>query len=331
MRIVRVPESFRPPVKNILWHQAELPRLARQFQLDVLHVPSYRRLLWPQPCALVATIHDLAPFRVARKYDWRRMFYGRVVVRQLARRQDRVIAISQNTARDVRTFFGVPDQRVSVIHNGLEHARFFPGSAAAARAEVSRKHGLRKPFFLYLARLEHPGKNHTRLIAAFNQFKAATNSPWQLVFAGSDWHGAETIHTAVRSSPFAADIRSLGFVADPELPDLYRAADVFVYPSLYEGFGMPPVEAMACGCPVISSDCGSLGEVVGDAAAVVDPQDVHSMAQQLITLANDAVLRARLRIAGLARAQCFNWQRTAEQTLEVYRQAAKSGTIIANS
>ncbi|MDB6020644.1 MAG: glycosyltransferase family 1 protein, partial [Pedosphaera sp.] len=100
MRIVRVPESFRPPVKNILWHQAELPRLARQFKLDVLHVPSYRRLLWPQPCALVATIHDLAPFRVARKYDWRRMFYGRVVVRQLARRQDRVIAISQNTARD---------------------------------------------------------------------------------------------------------------------------------------------------------------------------------------------------------------------------------------
>src|SRR5579872_4651082 len=94
MEIVPVPERFRPPVKNILWHQTTLPGLARQRQLDVLHVPSYRRLLWPKPCALVATIHDLAPFRIAKKYDWKRMFYGRVVARRLARRQDRVIAIS---------------------------------------------------------------------------------------------------------------------------------------------------------------------------------------------------------------------------------------------
>src|SRR5213076_81814 len=101
MEFVVVPERFRPPVKNILWHQTELPSLVRQLRLDVLHVPSYRRLLWPKPCALVATIHDLAPFHVARKYDWKRMFYGRVVARKLARRQDEIIAISANTARDI--------------------------------------------------------------------------------------------------------------------------------------------------------------------------------------------------------------------------------------
>ena len=321
MQIVPVPERFRPPVQNILWHQVQLPKLVRQLRLDVLHVPSYRRLLWPRPCPLVATIHDLAPFRVANKYDWRRMFYGRVVSRRLARRQDRIIAISQNTADDVKKYFGLPDERITVIHNGLEHERFFPGSAETARAEIGRRHGLRNPFFLYLARLEHPAKNHVRLIAAFNQFKAAHGSNWQLVFGGSDWHGAEMIYAAIKASPFAAEIRALGFVEDKELPDLYRAADAFVYPSLYEGFGMPPIEAMACGCPVISSTRGSLKEVVGEAAALVNPDDVNSLAQQLAVLANDGALRARLRTAGLAQAQRFNWRTTATKTLQVYQQA----------
>jgi glycosyltransferase involved in cell wall biosynthesis len=318
MHLMPVAEEFRPPVKNILWHQHSLPQLARTLQLDTLHVPSYRRLLWPRPCRLVATIHDLAPFRVKKKYDWKRMFYGRVIARRLAQRQDEIIAISENTARDIVNFFHVPRSRIRVVHNGVEHERFFPGNREQAQAEVERRHNLSAPFFLYIARLEHPAKNHVRLIEAFNQFKAATRSPWQLVLAGSDWHGAEAIHAAARQSPFAADIRLPGFVANEDLPDLYRAAEVFVYPSLYEGFGMPPIEAMACGCPVISSSRGSLGEVVGDAAAIIDPEDVFSMSQQLILLANDACAREHLRAAGLVRAAQFDWSLTAAQTLSAY-------------
>jgi glycosyltransferase involved in cell wall biosynthesis len=318
MQIVPVSERFRPPVKNILWHQIELPRLVDRHRIDVLHVPSYRRLLWRRPCALVATIHDLAPFHVANKYDWKRMFYGRVVAQRLARRQDHIIAISQNTATDLKRWFRLPDRQISVIHNGVDHERFFPGAKETARDEAARKHGLSRPFFLYVARLEHPAKNHVRLISAFNQFKTATGSNWQLVFGGSNWHSAESIHAAIRASGFASDIRALGFVPDKDLPMLYRAANVFVYPSLYEGFGLPPIEAMACGCPVISSTCGSLGEVVGPAAAVVNPEDVSSMAGQLAALAGDAGLRERLRVLGLEQAQCFNWQKTASRTLEVY-------------
>ncbi len=322
IEIETVPERFRAPVRNILWHQSELPGLARRLELDVLHVPSYRRLLWRRPCALVGTIHDLAPFHVANKYDWKRMFYGRVVARRLARRQDSIICSSQNTARDVQTCFGLSGGQLTVIYNGLDHERFFPGSRQAAHAEVARKFGLRKPFFLYIARLEHPGKNHVRLISAFNQFKSATGSDWQLVLCGSDWSGAETIHAAIRESPFGEDMRALGFVADADTPGLYRAADTFVYPSLYEGFGLPPIEAMACGCPVICSDRGSLGEVVGDAAALADPEDVNAMARQLTRLAADAGAREQLRAAGLARAQRFDWQTTASETLRVYESAA---------
>ena len=318
MTLAPVAEKYRYAVKNIWWHQTVLPGLLREWQIDVCHVPSYRRLLWPKPCALVATIHDLAPFHVAGKYDWARMFYARSVVRQLARRQDAIVADSQSTARDIEQFFGIPVARQHVIHLGIDHDRFEPGDQAAAKQQAAQRWQLAHPFFLYVSRLEHPAKNHVRLIEAFNHFKTVANSDWQLVLVGSDWHGAEVIHAAAQQSPFGGDIRFLGFVDDAALPTLYRAADALVYPSLFEGFGFPPLEAMACGCPVISSARGSLAEVVADAADIVDPLDIAAIAAALHRVATDAGHCARLRVAGFRNAQRFNWQRYAEAVLGVY-------------
>lgn len=318
LRIVRVPESERPAVRNVLWHQRTLPALARELQLHVLHVPSYRRMLWPKPCPLVATIHDLAPFHVTGKYDWKRMLYGRVVVKRLARRQDAIIAVSENTARDLGRFFGLGRERVRVVWNGIDAVRFQPGDAADARAQAAARWQLDRPFFLYVSRLEHPAKNHVRLIEAFSRFKAATGSDWLLALGGSDWHGAEAIHAAAAASAVGRDIRFLGFVEDANLPELYRAAAAFVYPSLFEGFGFPPVEAMACGCPVISSARGSLREVVADAARIVEPEDVADLAQALQVLATDPAVRGRLQAAGFVNARRFDWDRNAADTLEVY-------------
>jgi glycosyltransferase involved in cell wall biosynthesis len=319
--IVAVPEKFRPPVKNILWHQMRLPKLVRSLQVDVLHIPSYRRMLWPQPCPLVSTIHDLAPFHVAEKYDWKRMFYGRVIARRLAQRQNRIIAISEYTAGDIVKFFGQARERIAVIHNGLDHKRFHPGSREEAINSVSERFGLKHPFFLYVSRLEHPGKNHVRLISAFEEFKTTFPCNWQLALAGGDWHGGEVIHEAIRNSKYASDIRSLGFVPDEQLPELYRAADAFVYPSLHEGFGLPPIEAMACGCPVITSTRGALGEVVGEAAAIVEPEDVQSIADRLRLLAATEHERSRLKTLGVEHARKFDWNKTASETLKVYEAA----------
>lgn len=329
MRIVPVPELCRSAVRDIAWHQSVLPVLARRLGLDVLHVPSYRRMLAVKPCPLVATIHDLAPFRLAGKYDRARMFYGRVVARRLAWRQDEVIAVSKHTACDIAAFFGLPRQRLTIVPNGLDHARFHPRIDGDRRA-IAATRGITAPFFLYVARLEHPAKNHVKLLRAFNRFKAASGSPWQLVLGGSDWHGAEHIHAEVQRSPFRDAIHTLGFVSDAELPAWYRAADGFVYPSAYEGFGMPPVEAMACGCPVLSSDRGALAEVVGGAAMVVDPDDEAAFTNQLNRFASDADLRLDLRDAGLEHASRYDWARTAEATLGVYHLAARRAPHVAS-
>ena len=323
-RIVAVPESRRAPVRDILWHQLTLPKLARQLELDALHIPSYRRMIWQRPCPLVATIHDLAPFAVPGKYDWQRTFYAKRVIPRLARRQNQIIATSENTASDIRKLLGVSPDRVKVIYNGLDHERFCPGDAAQAKARCRELFHLTEPFFLYVARLEHPGKNHKRLIEAFNHFKTTTTSNWQLVFAGSDWHGASQIHAAAADSPFARDILRLGFVPDEMLPELYRAADIFVYPSLFEGFGMPPLEAMACGCPVISSARGSLAEVLGSAAAYVEPESVEDMTLRMIVMASKEAIREKWRAAGIERARQFNWQKTAAATSQVHESAAAS-------
>jgi len=321
VQLITVAERFRPALKDIIWHQTVLPKLAGQLRLDVLHVPSYRRMLWRRPCPLVATIHDLAPFHVSGKYNGQRMFYGRVVVPQLAKRQDHIVAISENTAQDIIRFFRMPRQRLTVIYNGVDHSRFFPGDAAQAKDLIARRFGLERPFFLYVARLEYPGKNHVRLIAAFNRFKAATGSSWQLALAGCDWHGALHIHQAIQASPFAKDIRCLGFVPDAFVPDLYRAAEVFVYPSLFEGFGMPPIEAMACACPVLSSNRSSLGEILGDAAVYIDPEDVDALTAQLCILSAGEFARRPWRAAGLAQARRFNWAATASATIGVFERA----------
>jgi glycosyltransferase involved in cell wall biosynthesis len=321
-QIIPVPRAAAPPVKNILWHQLTLPKLAADLKLDVLHVPSYRRLVRNAPCPTVGTIHDLAPFHVKGKYDLARMFYGRVIVKSLARSQKEIVAVSHCTARDIENFFGIPQYRLHVIHNGIDHDRFFPGDHAAARAWTAEKHGVTAPYFLYVSRLEHPGKNHVRLIEAFVAFKKATGSDWQLALGGGDWHGCEAIKSAAAASPFASDIRFLGFVPDADLPNLYRAARGMVYPSLFEGFGLPPVEAMACGTPVISSTRGALEEVVADAALIVNPEDVADITRALTALSTDADLAEKLKSKGLVNAARFHWSRTAAEVTEIYRKAA---------
>ncbi len=319
---VPVGEEYRPALKNVLWHQTVLRGVLRREKIDVLHIPSYRRIVARPPVPQVVTIHDLASFAVRGKYDLARMIYGKKIVRLLARQADTVTTVSHATARDVHRYFGLPEAALHVIWNGIDHDAFRPLPSEEVRAGMARLEQ-RAPYFIYLARLEHPGKNHVRLIEAFEQFcQANPADSHDLVFGGADWHGADVIHKRISDSPVKHRIRSLGFVAKDDLPLWYSGATALIYPSLFEGFGLPPVEAMACGVPVISSTCGSLGEVVGEAARLIDPYDPRSIAAAMAEIALNPETAGLHRRLGLERAGLFSWDRAAASVCALYKQAA---------
>jgi glycosyltransferase involved in cell wall biosynthesis len=213
---------------------------------------------------------------------------------------------------------GLRPDRVTVTPLAADPAVFFPGDRAAAAAHVAARFGVTGPFVLYIARIEHPGKNHVRLIRAFDRLKTRTGLPHKLVLAGSDRERAAEVHAEAASARHARDIVFTGFVPTDSVADLYRAADVFAFPSLFEGFGLPLLEAMACGTPVVAADVASLPEVAGDAARLIDPRDEHALAAALEAVLTDPAVSADLVARGLTRSQAFSWQRTARQTLDVF-------------
>ena len=319
---VPVGEQYRPAVRNILWHQTSLRSLLRREKIDVLHIPSYRRIVARPPVPQVVTVHDLAAFALRGKYDLARMIYGKYVVRALARQVQVVSTVSHATAADVHRYFDLPEASIHVVWNGIDHDAFHPRTPEAVQSARERLNQP-LPYFIYLARLEHPGKNHVRLIEAFELFcRENPGQPHDLVLGGADWHGAEVIHQRIADSPLKHRIRSLGFVAKDDLPFWYAGAAAMIYPSLFEGFGLPPVEAMACGAPVICSSCGSLGEVVGDAACLIDPYDPAAMASAMQSLASDPGMAARHTRLGIERAALFSWERAAAAFCDLYKQAA---------
>jgi glycosyltransferase involved in cell wall biosynthesis len=321
LRWVAVPECYRPAVRNVWWHQTALRSLLRQERIDVLHIPSYRRIVVRPPCPQVVTIHDLAAFSLRTKYDRARMFYGTYVVKHLARQVEAITAVSHATAQDIDRYLGVPKNKVRVIWNGIDHRRFRPLPAQEVSAALDR-FGQRKPYFIYLARLEHPAKNHLRLIQAFEIYcRGFPAQSHELLLGGADWHGAEVIHQHIAHSPQRERIKTLGFVKDSDLPYWYAGAAAMIYPSLFEGFGLPPIEAMASGCPVISSDRGSLPEVVGNAARIVDPESVEAIAAAMVEMVFDRQFASKMIGQGLTRALDFSWAKVAEGVCRLYQEA----------
>lgn len=302
------------PIPSLAWHNLGLP----QKQYDVLHIPSYRRIPLLKRTKVVATVHDLAAFSIDRKYDRARMFFNRKIVPSMIRNADHVIAVSHHTKRDLVQLVGYPENKTSVIYSGIDHALFRPIAKDEARRQLMQLHGLEKPFFVYVSRLEHPAKNHVRLIEAFERLKLENDSAHQLVFAGADWHGAEAVHARAAESPVKDDIVFLGFAPPYSLPLLYAGCDLMVYPSLYEGFGFPIVEALACGAPVICSNTSSMKEIAGTFLPTFDPASMDEIFQCLETLVSKG-WSAEARARGTELARTYDWRKTAHHVMGVYQ------------
>ncbi|MEW6128478.1 MAG: glycosyltransferase family 1 protein [Acidobacteriota bacterium] len=315
-------EKIQNPIRNVAWHQSRLPHICKRQKYDVMFLPAgNRRLPMSSPCPTVGTVHDFSSIHVKAKYDPARMFYITRVLPFLIRRLTRILTVSESSKRDIVEYARVPEEFVTVTPLAADPKIYFPRDQEESFHRVANKFSVTQPYMLFISRIEHPGKNHAKLIEAFNLLKAREHLPHQLVLAGSDWNGAAEVHRLAEASPFKNDIMFTGFVRTEDLPDLFCGSELFVFPSLYEGFGLPVLEAMSCKVPVACSNLSSMPEVAGDAGLLFDPYEVEHLTETLkMILTNDA-LRQDLAERGYQRSRCFTWEATAQKTMQVIQNA----------
>ena len=301
---------------------AELTRFAFRLyrdSLDLFHATHY--VLPPLRGRAVVTIHDIIhllypqflPNRLA-------LVYARVMVRRALSRANRIITVSYNSKRDLVDYFGITPARVDVIYNGVS-SRFRPDVPGEERDRVAQKYGLRRPYLLFLGG-ERPHKNAQNVIRAFGEARRSRpDLPHVLALAGPMPKNTARIDALIGALDLGTVISRPGLIEEKDLPGLLAGADVLLYPTLYEGFGLPVVEAMASGTPVLTSSTSALQEIAGGYAFLVDPLDVDAIARGIVALTTDPKIRSDYVELGRKRALDFSWEKAAERTLEVYAEA----------
>jgi glycosyltransferase involved in cell wall biosynthesis len=313
----RIAPSHLPTINprvRIPWEQFLAPWLLRRSGASLFHgtlnvVP----LACPVPS--VVTVHDLAFIRFPHTFRSYNRTYLDFATRTSVRRAARILAVSEHTRREVIGLLGVPPERVVVTPNAARASFVPPGAEELARFRSAK--GLPDQFVLYLGTLE-PRKNITTLLEAYSQVRRSSSAP--LIIGGGLGWLYQPVFERLEALGLRDHVHFAGYLDEEELHLWYAAATLFVFPSLYEGFGMPPLEAMSCGTPVVTSNSTSLPEVVGDAGLMVPPTDADALAEAIVRLLRDPTLHAELRERGLQRARAFSWRTTAERTLAVYEQ-----------
>ncbi|HYO62890.1 MAG TPA: glycosyltransferase family 1 protein [Pyrinomonadaceae bacterium] len=290
----------------------------RRRPVDLLHVqytaPPFA------PCPVVTTVHDLAFEHIPETFKRRSWMQLRLTVRRTARAAAHVITVSEYSKRDIMATYGIPEERITVTPEAA--APHFRPAPPEEVERVRRRYGVEGRYVLAVGSIQ-PRKNLARLVRAYSGLRSRRSQAKlpQLVLVGKRaWLYGETLRTVERSGLSDRTLFT-GYVSEADLPALYTGALAFVYPSYFEGFGLPPLEAMACGTPVVAGDRTSLPEVVGDAGLLVDPFDESAIGAALERLLDDSELRARLRVKGLERARLFDWRETARLTLGAYAKA----------
>lgn len=316
-----------PIFKRRFWEQVA-PFLVDRY--DLLHFPYDSCVAWKRG-TFVVTVHDVKPLlfdAVRPRPSVNRLIEG-ALVRDKWARIDHVLTVSQCSRRDIVERLGVPAQRITVVYPGVELERFRPIIPDETTSHPSVPHAVGqdgeqgRPYVLCVAGAD-PTKNVETLIEAFSRLPGALRQAHDLVLVG-DFRRRPDLHERVGRVGIEAQTVFTGVVSDDRLIELYQRAALFVFPSRYEGFGLPVLEAMACGCPVITSNVSSLPEVAGDAAVLVDPSDVDGLAHAIERVLSDADLRRDLRGRGLGQAARFSWDRTARETISVYKRVVGIG------
>lgn len=325
-----LPDNFRVrqlPVNDIwlarIWQRIRLPlpvELITGF-LDIYHSPDFTLPPTLSDIPTLLTVHDLSFLRAPESAAPGLRGYLEIAVKRSVKLATHVLADSQSTKDDLIELYATPEDKITVLYSGVS-SDFRPITDPNRLMKIRQHYKLgEKPFVLSVGTLQ-PRKNHATLIKAFEQ--AFRDSEYNLVLAGGRGWSYEEVHALVRSRGLQHRVLFPGFVADEDLSALYSSADVMTFPSLYEGFGLPVLEAMACGVPVLASNTSCLPEVAGGAALFVNPRNIEAMSDALLKLVSNVDLRKTLREKGFERVEQFSWQSSAEKLLGVYRDLAQS-------
>jgi glycosyltransferase involved in cell wall biosynthesis len=308
-----------PPKR--LWTQVRMSWEMWRRPIDVLFVPAH--VLPPiRPDRNVVTVHDVGFRRLPKLYSKADIAYHEATTKSIAKCDARIITVSEFSGREIVELYKVKSERIAITYPGVDHDMYRPiADGAAIEAKLKEMH-VPRPYFLYIGRLDAK-KNVLNLVKAFDVFKThrGVGDPTQLVLAGIPGNGFDEIKKAINGSAFKHQILQLGYVEEENVPYLLNGAEALVHVSWYEGFGFTPVQAMACGCPVVSSDVASLPEVIGAGNAVfVPPSQTDVISRALERIVSEPGLKEDLRQKGIARAARYTWRATAEATLPVLTQ-----------
>ena len=321
MRSIPILTARGRKLNKTVWMQAILPFLLGKLDMDVCHFTNSVAPAW-MPSPSVITIHDMTLWLYPQYHTYSRLAAMRPIIPLAARRADAVIAVSGNTKQDIQDILHIPAEKIHVIYEAAA-PHFKPVTDPREIEAVRCQMNLPERFILYVGNVE-PRKNIERLIRAISRIETRAAEPISLVVVGSLAWGYQGVLKAIEEEGLQDRVRFLGYVDARSLVALYSMCEVFVYPSLYEGFGLPILEAMACGAPVITSPRGSLREIAGDGATYIDPFRVDDIAEALCELLISPALRDSLRERGFARTARFTWDKAARQTLELYRNIESS-------
>jgi glycosyltransferase involved in cell wall biosynthesis len=300
--------------------QIHVPWVLLREKPDVFHAPHYVLPIGVRAHSVV-TIHDCIHLMFPQYLPNRAAYtYARLAMWSATRRSDSILTVSQASKRDILHFFAVPPEKVVVVHNAIDE-RFLVQPPDIELQRVRERYQLQHGFILYTGNIK-PHKNLVRLIEAFSQIRQGPFQELKLLIIGDEISKLPALRRAVHQLKLHKHVRFLGYIPDETLAVLYRSAEVFVFPSLYEGFGLPPLEAMASGTPVVTSNTSSMPEVTGGAAVLVDPYDVGSIVDGVRRVLTDPSLAAELRRKGPLRAREFSWARSVARTKELYEAVA---------
>jgi glycosyltransferase involved in cell wall biosynthesis len=311
--------STNSQIKRILWEHFYIPQALKRDKIDVFHEPSFIAPIF-KSCPTITTVYDLAFIFHPECFTRRNVLYLNTMLSRSVRSSDRIIAISNSTKNDIINHFNIEQNKVRVVYCGYNDY-FRAMDSKEACAGTLRKHGITGEFLLNVSMIS-PRKNLLTLLRSFKSARAKRKTGLQLVIAGSKGWLYEEIFEEVSKLSLEKYVIFTGYIPDEELLHLYNSAALMVYPSIYEGFGLPVLEAMACGCPVIASNTSSLPEVCGDAALLVNPLDAEGLSESICKALEDNAFRNRMAVRGFQRIKSFSWSKAANETLQLYKELA---------